>query len=65
MNSCLLERIFLGPSAGTKKHCVSGHLGLVLVGDKVPGVVAVLFSPAEVAGLAVMSLKRLVVYEAT
>ena len=35
------------------------------VGDKVPGVVAVLFSPAEVAGLAVMSLKRLVVYEAT
>ena len=26
------------------------------VGDKVPGVVAVLFSPAEVAGLAVMSL---------
>ena len=34
------------------------------VGDKVPGVVAVLFSPAEVAGLAVMSLKRLVVYEA-
>ena len=35
------------------------------VGDEVPGVVAVLFSPAEVAGLAVMSLKRLVVYEAT
>ena len=36
------------------------------VGDKVPGVVAVLFSPAEVAGLAVMSLKRLIkVYEAT
>ena len=35
------------------------------VGDKVPGVVAVLFCPAEVAGLAVMSLKRLVVYEAT
>ena len=34
-------------------------------GDKVPGVVAVLFSPAEVAGLAVMSLKRLMVYEAT
>ena len=33
--------------------------------DKVLGVVAVLFSPAEVAGLAVMSLKRLVVYEAT
>ena len=31
------------------------------VGDKV----AVLFSPGEVAGLAVMSLKRLVVYEAT
>ena len=29
------------------------------VGDKVPGVVAVLFSPAEVAGLAVMSLKML------
>ena len=28
-------------------------------------VVAVLFSPAEVAGLAVMSLKRLVVYETT
>ena len=35
------------------------------VGDKVPGVVTVLFSPAEVAGLAVMSVKRLVVYEAT
>ena len=35
------------------------------VGDEVPGVVAVLFSTAEVAGLAVMSLKRLVVYEAT
>ena len=35
------------------------------VGDIVPGVVAVLFSPAEVAGLAVMSLKRLTVYEAT
>ena len=35
------------------------------VGDKVSGVVAVLFSPAEVAGLAVMSLKRLLVYEAT
>ena len=35
------------------------------VGDKVLGVVAVLFSPAEVASLAVMSLKRLVVYEAT
>ena len=30
------------------------------VGDGVPGVVAVLFSPAEVAGLAVMSLKRLI-----
>ena len=28
------------------------------VGDKVTGVLAVLFSPAEVAGLAVMSLKR-------
>ena len=35
------------------------------VGDEVPGVVAVLFSSAEVAGLAVMSPKRLVVYEAT
>ena len=34
------------------------------VGDKVPGVVAVLSCP-EVAGLAVMSLKRLVVYVAT
>ena len=34
-------------------------------GDKVPGVVAVLFSLAEVAGLAMMSLKRLVVYEGT
>ena len=32
---------------------------------EVPSVRAVLFSPAEVAGLAVMSLKRLVVYEAT
>ena len=32
---------------------------------EVPSVVAVLFSPAEVAGLTVMSLKRLVVYEAT
>ena len=31
----------------------------------VSGVVAVLFSPAEVAGLAVMSLKMLMVYEAT
>ena len=29
------------------------------VGDEVPGVVAVLFSPAEVAGLAVMSKKGL------
>ena len=35
------------------------------VGDIVPGVVAVLFFTAEVAGLAVMSLKRLAVYEAT
>ena len=36
------------------------------VGDKVPGVVALLFCPAGVAGLAVMSLKRLIkVYEAT
>ena len=35
------------------------------VGNEVPGVVAVLFSPVEVAGLAVMSLKRLVVYEVT
>ena len=35
------------------------------VGDEVLSVVAVLFPPAEVAGLAVMSLKRLVVYEAT
>ena len=35
------------------------------VGDKVPGVVAALLSPSEVAALAVMSLKRLVVYEAT
>ena len=34
-------------------------------GDEVRGVVAVLFSAAEVAGLAVMSLKRLVVYEVT
>ena len=35
------------------------------VGNEVPDVVAVLFSPVEVAGLALMSLKRLVVYEAT
>ena len=35
------------------------------VGDEVPGVLAVLVPPAEVAGLAVMSLKRLLVYEAT
>ena len=35
------------------------------VGDGVVGGVAVLFSPAEVAGLAVMSLRRLTVYEAT
>ena len=35
------------------------------VGDKVSGVVSVLFSPAEVACLVVMSLKRLVLYEAT
>ena len=35
------------------------------VGDKVFGVVAVLFSPAEVVCLVVMSLKRLVLYEAT
>ena len=36
------------------------------VGDVVPGDVAVLFSPAEVAGLAVMALKSqaLMVYEA-
>ena len=33
------------------------------VGDEVPGVVAVLFSAAEVASLAVMSLKRHLVYE--
>ena len=32
------------------------------LGDKTPSVVAVLFSSAEVAGLAVMSLKRLVVW---
>ena len=37
----------------------------IRLGDVVPGVVAVLFSPAEVAGLAVMSLKRVTVYEAT
>ena len=30
----------------------------IRVGDVVPGVVAVLFSPAEVAVLAVMSLKK-------
>ena len=35
------------------------------VGNEVPGVVAVLFSPAEVASMAVMFLKRLGVYEAT
>ena len=35
------------------------------VGDVVPGIVAVLFSPAEVAGLAVMSLKGLTVYKVT
>ena len=35
------------------------------VGDKVSGVVAVLFSPEEVACLVVMFLKRLVLYEAT
>ena len=34
-------------------------------GDVVPGVVAVLFSPAEVAGSAVMSINRLTVNEAT
>ena len=37
----------------------------IRVGDEVPGVVAVMFSPAEVAGLAVMFLKTLVVYEVT
>ena len=37
----------------------------IRVGDEISGVVAVLFSPAEVAGLAVTSLKRLAVYEAT
>ena len=37
----------------------------IRVGGVVPGVVAILFFPAEVAGLAVMSPKRLVVYEAT
>ena len=31
------------------------------VGDGVPGAVAVLISPTEAAGLAVMSLKRLLV----
>ena len=36
-----------------------------IVRDEVPGVVAVLFSPAEVAGLVVMSLKRVMVYETT
>ena len=35
-----------------------------IVGEGVPGVVAVPFSLAEVAGFAVMSLKRLMVYEA-
>ena len=35
------------------------------VGDRVSGVVGVLFCPSEVGGLAVMSLKRLTVYEAT
>ena len=38
---------------------------LIRVGDVVSGVVAVLFSPAEVAGLAMMSLKGLTVYVAT
>ena len=33
--------------------------------EEVPGVVAVLLSPEEVTGLAVMSLKRRMVYEAT
>ena len=35
------------------------------VGDEVPGAVAVLFSPAEVAHLVVMFLTRLVLYEVT
>ena len=35
------------------------------VRDKVPGIVAVLFPAAEVASSAVMSLKGLMVYEAT
>ena len=35
------------------------------VGDEVPRVVDVPFAPAEVAGSAVMSLKRLELYEAT
>ena len=34
------------------------------IGDEVPGVVAVLFFPADVVGLAVMSLKEFVVYKA-
>ena len=34
-------------------------------GNVVPGVVAVLFSPADVAGLAMVFLKKLTVYEAT
>ena len=33
------------------------------VGDEVPSVVTVLFSPVEVAGMVMMSLKRLMVYE--
>ena len=33
------------------------------VADKVPGVLAVVVSPAQAAGLAVMSLKRFLVYE--
>ena len=48
-----------------KQSCLNDLNKSRRVGDKVPGVVAVLFSPAEVAGLAVMSLKRLVMYEAT
>ena len=37
----------------------------IRVGDVVPGLVAVRFFPAELAALAVMSLKRLTVYETT
>ena len=54
--------LFIVPCGTLKNpHTIQEECGM----KSTAGVVALLFSPAVVAGLAVMSLKRLVVYEAT